>query len=230
MTGTIPLSAVEKSVGDMTTVYAEYNASKAEYESGVSNFNALWDEHQLLTADWFASLFYAAVILPKKPVKPDLPPAYTFYSYHRNNTVGDVLLPGEGYTNQTSTINAGFLLPTNSTETPFFNFTGHSFGLMGQGLASMPANATGFDQSDFNAYSSAHTLIVSYFPNDETWAGLGSDPANAVALNIGAYTWTNDTALTAPVRPTLSTMSVAESATILAGSAAAGLAVVSNYF
>jgi hypothetical protein len=91
----------------------------------------------------------------------------------------------------------------------------------------MPRNGTAFDYTS-EPSSSGHTLIVSYFPNDERWIGLGTNPLAKIELEVGAYTWLNATALSTPAYPTSSTL---EPISLIAAKLSSGLALylVMNY-
>ena len=69
----------------------------------------------------------------------------------------------------------------------------------------MPRNDTAFDYT-LDPSSSGHTLIVSYFPNDERWIGLGTNPLAKIELEVGAYSWLSSGALTAPTYPSISSV------------------------
>jgi len=108
-------------------------------------------------------------------------------------------------------------------------YVGHTFGLYGQGNATMPGANNAFWVGASNATTNAGGMMISVFPNDATSAAYSGDQnititAKTVAWNTGVFP------LAAPVPPQAPMMPVAMNAKFIAAGVAAATTVAMSLF
>jgi len=132
------------------------------------------------------------VVLPERPCAPTLPAAYqgpsidywtgpgasdiSHTAQEKNNTFKAKKYGWLGRTAVGSSINSGFIMASNDTavnSAANLMFSGHTFGLYGQGQASMPQNGTAFEfnvdlHNAASAVQNTHSMMISLFPYDGT--------------------------------------------------------------
>lgn len=127
--------------------------------------------------------------------------------------------------------NSGFINAYAVTDTYPLNpqYVGHTFGLYGQGAATMPGANNAFWVGASNATTNAGGMMVSIFPNNAASAAYSGSQnititAKTVAWNTGVFP------LNAPVPPPAPMMPVAMNAKYIAAGVAAATTVAMTLF
>jgi len=163
---------------DATTAsYASYNSAKSTYDTAKTAYNTALAAEKARVADFFKAMFDPAVTIPARPCQPTMPAAYmgpnvditlTTGAYTTINATSKVLGYGAFARNavSTPTLNSGFLssTPDSTVAAPLFTWTGHVFGLYGQGAATMPADGIAYP-SRIIPTGETHGMMVSIFPD-----------------------------------------------------------------
>ena len=117
-----------------------------------------------------------------------------------------------------STVNSGFLRVTNDTvhnEIANLEFTGHTFGLFGQGKAVMPADGIAYSYNYTFLGANTAGMMISLFPYDPTQTGLL--PTKTITIEASAVQWRNNfVSLADPPTPQTSIPAMAGRASVLA--------------
>ena len=164
-------------IDSTTASYTSYNSAKATYDTARTAYNTALAGEKARVADFFKAMFDPAVTIPARPCQPTMPAAYsgpnvdwtlTNNPYTSVNATSKVKGYGVFARNSvpTPTLNSGFLssTPDSTATTPVATWTGHVFGLYGQGAAAMPADGIAF-ASRIIPTGETHGMMVSIFPD-----------------------------------------------------------------
>jgi hypothetical protein len=185
------------------TVSNTYNTSKNTYDTAVRAENTR-------KADLMKASFEPAIALPTRPCPPSPPAHFDLFNiqlsgflassptpaYISRTTAGSnvtlVNTIGGTQTNPTVSQNlgtrSGFLRVTGDTTAPVvYTSSGHVQGLLGQGVATMPTNASPF-QWLTAATGNAPGLYISIYPNADADTGLAA-AADTITIGVMAKPW-----------------------------------------
>jgi len=220
--------------------YTTYNSAKSTYDTAKTAYNTALTAEKARVADFFKAMFDPAVTIPARPCQPTMPAAYmgpnvdhtiTNAAYTTINATSKALGYGAFGRNAIAkpTLNSGFLSSTpDSTATPpAFTWTGHVFGLWGQGAAAMPADGIAYP-SRIIPSGETHGMMVSIFP-DVLATAAGTATAK-VDFSVKTVTWRVITSIEAPAAPAASVAPDSAAAAYLAAGAAAIAAVAATLF
>ena len=171
-----------------TTENSAYSSTKTTYDGLKDTYNTAIDTEKARQADILKLAFEAYAVVPERPCPPYQPSAYSgpkidwWVASNAIASINDTTIAA-GYgtlANMADTakpsLNAGFVQATpDSTDstTSTITWSGHTFGLQGQGIATMPADGIAFSIVTPVA-TALHGCMVSIFPYDGTWTGLTS--------------------------------------------------------
>jgi len=219
-----------------------YNSAKSTYDTDRTAYNTALSNEKTRAADFFKSIFEAPITIPTRPCQPTQPTAWS------GPTIDwDVAGAAIGTVNETGklasygvitraalsgvnvSLNSGFLAATadtTSATTALNAGSGHTFGLLGQGDATNPADGMAWANRVVVA-TTTHGMMVSMFPYDNSDT-TGVAASKTIVMNIKAVTWNAWKSFQAPSQPAASVAPDAAAATYLAASAAAVAAVAAT--
>jgi hypothetical protein len=169
-----------------TTENSVYASAKTTYDALAATYNTAIDTEKARQADIIKLAFEAYAVVPERPCPPEQPAAYTGPKidwWVTSNLLASVntttIAAGYGTLDNmavtaTPSLNAGFVQATpdtTSTTTSVVTWAGHTFGLNGQGAATMPADGIAFTIV-VPANTVTHSVMVSIFPYTAAWTGL----------------------------------------------------------
>jgi len=184
---------------------ADFNVIKQDYEEKLNLYEIRLASEIDRLADFFSSLFGEVIDIPAKPQVPTPPGRYagefmlfnatekvSWLQEHPDakialNNMDDLLYGNVGYMTTADGVGADMS----------FAYSGHVWGLLGQGGAAMPGNATAFMRPGrFGTYADGFTaqnpaagtahLMVSIFPDDSTWTGAAD---TSIVIRASGETW-----------------------------------------
>jgi hypothetical protein len=219
-------------------VNTAYASSKTTYDALKTTYNSAITVEKARQADIIKLAFEVYAVVPERPCPPDQPAAYsgpridwwvTANALASLNSTVTAAMYGT-LTNMavtaTPSLNAGFVQATpdtTSTATSVLTWAGHTFGLNGQGIATMPADGTAFSIVTPIA-TTTHSVMVSLFPYDATSAGLTG--TQSVVLTVSSVTWRTHYSIDRPDQPAAATSPDASGASALAATGAAAAAIM----
>merc|ERR1719265_579595 len=160
-----------KDKAEITTLYNNFNSSKTSYESLRNLYDQAITDEEARLADFFKATFDAPIAIPTRPCKPDTPHSWwgpmpkfgdanlaanavPWSTVVTNNagTANTIAYPvsdaGRSATAASWATSKGYLHLDSQVAaagtTATLKSTGKAFGRLGQGDASMPANASPF--------------------------------------------------------------------------------------
>jgi len=181
-----------------------YNSLKSTYDTKKTTYNSAVTDEEARMKDFFKATFEPKIAIPTRPDPPTQPYSYmgpylqlsaasaTSASFAAQATQGSNAfiaaqtsnLPTNSYSNR-----LGYLVSSADTSatTPSVAQCGHVFGLLGQGDATLPANAQGFY---YGAVASTETpgMMLSLFPTVDADAGLNAN-TKSITIDFKGVGW-----------------------------------------
>lgn len=196
--------------------YSAYNNALAGSNAAVAAYNTAITAEKARVGDFFKAIFEAPVKIPARPCPPTQPGAWMGPMIWYNLTGALTGTDGAAKTaeqaaragavvNQGSNAmktNSGFVRV--SSDSTVYNATtlavsGHTFGLAGQGAATMPGTNNAYWNNPGQA-SKTSGMMVSIFPNDGTQAALTA--GQGVVLTVKSVAWNDGSfPLNPPAQP-----------------------------
>jgi hypothetical protein len=214
-----------------------YALSKSDYDGDASSYNSAITTEKARQADIIKLLFEAYAVVPERPCPPSQPSVYAgpridwWVSANAIATINDTTialgygtLDNMALTSLTS-LNAGYVQATPDTSATAISvaWSGHTFGLQGQGIATMPADGIAFSIVTPIA-TTTHGVMISIFPYVGTWTGLTG--VQAITVTASAVTWRTHYSIDRPDQPGAATSPDASGASALAATGAAAAAIM----
>jgi len=192
---------------------AAYEALKTTYESAKTTYNAALKTEATRNNDILAQWFTAPTKIPVRPCPPDVPAAYVgpkidwwlATSNLVNNVNATSRVEGYGVLDRMAatimpkpSLNSGFVQAApdiSNGVTPNITFAGHTFGLLGQGNATLPTNGIAFPYRTVS--TETHHMMLSLFPYDETDT-TGVANGQTIEFRWHAVSWRTTGSFNAP--------------------------------
>ena len=221
-----------------------YNSAKSSYDTKKNTYNQAVDDEAARVADFFKATFEPKIAIPTRPDPPSQPYAYsgpymqlsaaaaTGATFAAQATQGSNAflaaqtsnLPTNAYANR-----LGYLVssPDTGATTPSVAQCGHVFGLLGQGDATLPANANGFYYGT-SASSETPGIMLSLFPTVDADAGLDA-ATKEITIDFKGTTWQSLDMYAKPGQPAAAEAPKSAGATYLSAGLAVALVAASMY-
>ena len=191
---------------------AAYNAQKALYITNALAYDAAYNESRYFDSLIFNGVFsenFHKVIIPKRPCRPSLPNNYTGYFLNLTlQSTADLIasVTSDNFQTMTHDTKGGVMNYTDTKGSGFVK-SHHSFGVLGEGNATLPAANVSWsykNASTINFITRTHTMLVSIFPNQLPFTASAT---NILDIEVKAYAWSKSgpwpSIVSPPEMPTL---------------------------